>query len=174
MPENQTYALWIIPGDEEVYAQTSGFIARLSGLYDLPRFEPHVTVLGGVPSPEPAGLRKLAWSLDPFQVRLTRVVEYMDEYFRCLFIRAYKTDGLMETFSKASALFGREVDYYMPHMSLAYGDLPVWKKHEMIEELGPLPQIEFEARDISLVQASSETPVSSWKVIERFPLAKVL
>jgi 2'-5' RNA ligase len=174
MPENQTYALWIIPGDEEVYAQTSGFIARLSSLYDLPRFEPHITVLGGIPSPEPAELRKLAGSLDPFQVRLARVVEYMDEYFRFLFIRAYKTDGLMETFSKASALFGREADFYMPHMSLAYGDLPVWRKHEMIEELGPLPQIEFEAQAISLAQASTEMDVSSWKVVAHFPFAKVL
>jgi hypothetical protein len=172
MPENQTYALWIIPGDEEVYARTSGYIARLSSLYGLPRFEPHVTVLGGIPSPEPAGLRELAGSLAPFQVRLTSEVEYLNEYFRCLFIRAYKTDGLMETFSKASALFGQETGSYFPHLSLAYGDLPVWKKHEMIAELGPLPQIEFEARHITLVRASTEAPVSSWEVVERFSLGQ--
>lgn len=172
MPENQSYALWIIPGDEEVYARTSGYIARLSSLYGLPRFEPHVTLLGGIRSPEADELRGLAGGLAPFQVRLAREVEYRNEYFRCLFLRAYKTDGLMEAFSKAGALFGRETDSYMPHLSLAYGDLPVWKKHEMIEELGPVPQIAFEARDISLVQASTETPVSSWEVVERFPLGQ--
>jgi hypothetical protein len=59
-------------------------------------------------------------------------------------------------------------------MSLAYGDLPVWRKHEMIEELGPLPQIEFEAQAISLAQASTEMDVSSWKVVAHFPFAKVL
>lgn len=171
MSENQSYAVWIIPTDE-AYALTSGFIARLSRLYDLPAFEPHVTVLGGVRCPESAEMRDLAESLAPFRIRLAREVEYREAYFRCLFLQAYKTDKLGETYSKASALFGHQDATYFPHLSLAYGDLPVWRKQEMIAELGPIPEIEFEAREISLVEASSERPVSSWNVIERFSLQK--
>lgn len=168
MSENGSYALWIIP-TEKAYALTAGYIARLSSLYKLSAFEPHVTVLGGVRFPEGDEVRELAGDLDPFRIRLAREVEYTDAYFRCLFLRAYKTDALMESFSKASALVGREPESYFPHLSLAYGDLPVWKKQEMIAELGPIPEIEFEAREISLVEASSERPVSSWQVVERFP-----
>ena len=93
MSENQPYALWIIPTDE-AYALTSGFIARLGRLYDLPAFEPHVTVLGGVRCPEFAEMRDLAESLAPFRIRLAREVEYREAYFRCLYLQAYKTDEL--------------------------------------------------------------------------------
>jgi 2'-5' RNA ligase len=173
MSENDSYALWIMPVDEAVYALTSGYIARLSGLYSLPGFEPHITVLGGVSMPEMVELSEMAGSLRPFQIRLVREVEYRDEYFRCLFLRAYKTPELMEVFSKSSSLFGQEDELYFPHLSLAYGDLPVWKKQEMIAELGPIPEIAFEAREISLVQASKDVPVENWKVIRRFPLASI-
>lgn len=167
MNENQSFALWMIPTGE-AYSLTSGYIARLSSLYRLPGFEPHVTVLGGVRSPDGDEMRKLARDVAPFRIRLAREVEYMPETFRCLFLRAYTTDALMEIFSKASATFGVKPDSYFPHLSLAYGDLPVWKKQEMIAELGPVPEIEFEARGLALVQASTETPVSSWKVVEHF------
>jgi len=40
--------------------------------------------------------------------------------------------------------------------------------------LGKIPQIEFEARQFSLVRASKDLPISSWEVDERYPLAKVL
>lgn len=171
MPDNQSYALWIIPTDD-AYALTSGYIGRLSRLYDLPAFEPHVTVLGGIRSPETAEMRDLAESLAPFRIRLAREVEYREAYFRCLFLQAYKTEELGETYWKASALFGNQGSPYFPHLSLAYGNLPVWKKQEMIAELGPIPKIEFEARAVSLVEASSEKPISKWSVIEQFPLQK--
>ena len=144
------------------------YIAKLSDAYHLPRFEPRVTALGGIRTPEASEMRGLAGSLAPFRVRLAREVEYLDEYFRCLFLRALQTAGLMETFSKACELFGYEGEPYFPHLSLAYGELPVKTKHEMIRELGEIPEIEFEVRAICLVQASTETSVSSWKVIERF------
>jgi 2'-5' RNA ligase len=76
----------------------------------------------------------------------------------------------MKTFAKASELFGYEGPPYFPHLSLAYGNLPVETKHEMMQTLGEIPQIEFEARQLSLVRASSKIPISRWKVVERFPL----
>jgi len=108
MSENDNYALWFIPSDDEVYSLTSRYIAKLSGLYDLPRFEPHVTLLDGIRKPEMDEMRSLVGSLKPFPIRLVREVEYRDEYFRCLFLQAYKTDELTETFLKASSLFNQE------------------------------------------------------------------
>jgi 2'-5' RNA ligase len=169
MPENDSYTLWIIPEDA-AYSLTDGYIAQLSAAYHLPRFEPHVTLLGGTRSPDTSALRGLAESLPPFRVRLASQPAYLDEYFRCLFLKADETPELMETFSKASQLFGYKRESYFPHLSLAYGDLLVETKHEMIRELGEIPEIEFEARHLSLVQASTKMPISRWKVIERFAI----
>lgn len=165
-----TFSLWIIPAGE-AYRLTESYIARLSAAYGLPRFEPHVTVLGSIPSPDDSAVRALAAELAPFPIRLMRQVEYLDEYFRCLFLRAHETDELMEAISEAGERFGPQAKPHFPHLSLAYGDLTVETKQQMIRELGEIPEIEFEAQAISLVQASSKIDVSSWKVVERFPFA---
>lgn len=173
MPENDSYALWIMP-EGAAYTLTDSYIAKLSRIYDLPKFEPHVTLLGGIRVPETSALRTLIRGLPPFHIHLSNQPEYLDETFRCLFLKADETPPLMETFAKASQLFGYEGPPYFPHLSLAYGDLPVETKREMIRTLGEIPGIEFEARQLSLVQASAEMPISSWKVVERFPLTKTL
>jgi 2'-5' RNA ligase len=172
MPETDSYALWIIPvGD--AYTLADNFIARLSKAYQLPKFRPHVTVLGGIRQPEAAKMHVLAGGLSPFPVRLKRRVEYLDEYFRCLFLSAYETPELMAAISKAGELFGDEGRPPFPHLSLAYGNLPMQTKQEMIRKLGLVPEIAFEARALYLVQASTEMDVSRWKVIERILLGSL-
>jgi 2'-5' RNA ligase len=173
MPKDQPYCLWIIPEDD-AYAITNGYIARLSAEYNFPRFEPHVTVLCGIHSPDKSKMRALAESISPFRIRLSSQPAYLDEYFRCLFLEAQETPGLMETFSKARDAFGYEGDPYYPHLSLAYGDFPIHTKREMIWKLGEISEIEFEARHLSLVHASGEMPISSWRVVERFYFKKIL
>jgi 2'-5' RNA ligase len=171
LPETDTYTLWIIP-DGAAYALTDGYIAKLSSAYHIPRFEPHVTILGGIRSVEKSLVCGLADGLAPFRVQLASKVEYLNEYFRCLFLRAHKTPELMEAFSEASETFGYEGNPYFPHLSLAYGEFPLHTKREMIRELGAIPRVEFEARSIHLAHASTRLPVSSWKIIDRFPFAK--
>ena len=173
MPENDSYALWIVP-EGAAYNLTDGYITRLSQTYNLPKFEPHVTLLGGIRAPDTSALRTLTRGLPPFRIRLAHQPQYLDEYFRCLFLKAHETPALMETFAQASRLFGYQSKPYFPHLSLAYGDLPVKNKREMIDELGDIPEIEFEVRQLSLVQASTKMPISSWKVVERFPFVKTL
>ena len=171
IPENDSYALWIVP-EGAAYTLTDGYIVRLSRVYNLPKFEPHVTLLGGIHAPETSTLRTLARSLLPFHIHFSNQPEYLDETFRCLFLKADETPALLETFARASQLFGYTGGPYFPHLSLAYGDLPVETKREMIRELGDIPEIEFEARQLSLVWASTEMPVSSWRVVARFPFAE--
>ena len=171
MSKTDSYALWIIP-DGAAYTLMDGYIAKLSSAYHFPRFEPHVTILGGIRTAEKSLVRGITEGLAPFRVRLAGEVEYLDEYFRCLFLKACKTPELMEIFSKASETFGYEGDPYFPHLSLAYGEFPIRTKREMIRELGAIPKVEFEARSIHLAHASTRMPISNWKVIERFPLGR--
>ena len=171
MPEDHTYCLWIIP-ENESYSITNGYIAKLSEEYNFPRFEPHVTILSGIRSPEKSKIRAFTESISPFRIRLASQPTYLDEYFRCLFLEAHKTPGLMEMFSKASEVFGYKGEPFYPHLSLAYGDFPIQTKQEMIQKLGEIPEIEFEARHLSLVHASGEMPISNWRVTEQFSLGE--
>ena len=157
MPENDSYALWIVP-EGAAYNLTDGYITRLSQTYNLPKFEPHVTLLGGIRAPDTSALRTLTRGLPPFRIRLAHQPQYLDEYFRCLFLKAHETPALMETFAQASRLFGYQSKPYFPHLSLAYGNLPLETKHEMIRGLGEIPEIEFEARHLSLTHILSAIP----------------
>jgi len=173
MPENDSFALWFI-SEGAAYTLTDSFIARLSAVYDLPKFEPHVTLLGGIRSTGASALRDLPRILSPFRIRLASQVEYLDETFRCLFLKAPETPALMGTYSKASRLFDAKGGPYYPHLSLAYANLSLQTRHEMIHSLTEIPEIEFEARHLSLVRASGEIPISSWKAIERFSFGEML
>jgi 2'-5' RNA ligase len=171
MIENDTFSLWLIPAGQ-AYSLLSGYITQLSEAYNLPKFEPHVTVLGGMRQPETFAMRALAGSLASFRVRLMEQVQYMDEFTRCLFLPVHQTPALMESYAKACEHLDCPAGPYFPHLSLAYGDLPVETKHAMIQDLGEIPLVEFEARAISLVQASAKMDVSSWQVIEQFSFGK--
>ena len=171
MTENHTFSLWLIPSGK-AYTLLSGYITQLSETYDLPKFEPHITVLGGVSQPETPTMRRLAESLAPFPVRLAPQAGYMDEFTRCLFLTAYRTSELTGAYVRACTLFNCPSGPYFPHLSLAYGNLPVETKHKMIRDLGEIPPVAFEARAIFLVQASARMDVSSWKVAEQYPFTR--
>lgn len=169
MANNYTYSLWIIP-DEAAYSLTKGYIEKLCNEYHLPSFEPHITIKGRIQSSHVSRVRRLANKLSPFRVYLTNKVECSAEYFQCLYIRVHETPELLETYIKVCEIVGSENKSYFPHLSLAYGDLPVPTKHEMTQKLGNIPNIEFEVHYLYMVLASKGLPVSSWKIIERFPL----
>jgi len=173
MSNSDNYALWIIP-EGTAYDLTKEYIDKLSNVYHLPKFEPHITVVSAMRSPDMTEIGVFAGSLAPFRVRLADQVEYPDAYFRSLHLTAYETPELMAIFSKARERFGSAGEPYFPHLSLAYSGFNRRTKRKMIQALGKIPEIEFEARQLTLVIASPVTPVSRWNMIERFPFGSAL
>ncbi len=161
------YSLWIIP-PEGVYDRLKDIIFRLSLKYSTPGFEPHITLLGGLPGAEEEILSKvsgLAANLNPFNVKLSKT-EYLDEYYRCLFLRAEETDDLLN----AHALAGKILDNlrdekYMPHLSLMYGDFPAKIKEEIIRETGN-QDITFKVNSIHLFLTGDNPEL--WQRLKEF------
>lgn len=169
MSEYDSHALWIIPKGA-AYDLTRGYITKLSAIYHLPEFEPHITVLSDIRSPDISAIRGFAGSLAPLCIHLDNKVQSPDSYFRSLHLRAQETPELMELFSKARERFGSTGESYFPHLSLAYSGFNHQTKRKMIQDLGEIPEIEFEVHQLTLFNASPNKPVSHWKVIERFKL----
>src|SRR3989338_5017501 len=102
MTQTKRYSLWIIPTGD-VYDRLKDIILRLSLKYSTPRFEPHITLIGGLSCSEEEILSKVSWLstlLKPFPVKLIKT-EYLDEYYRCLFLRAEETDNLLNAHALA-------------------------------------------------------------------------
>lgn len=172
MSKAKGYSLWLIPSGN-AYNRLENIISELSKQYSAPFFEPHVTLIGGIKDSEENTLSKtsqLANSVRPFRVTLTEV-QYLDEYFKSLFIRAKETDELMKANSKARETFNLQNDSdYMPHLSLMYSNSPTRIKEEIIEKIGKDIAVKFDVKNIHLF--STEGEVGDWYKIKKFDLKK--
>ncbi len=164
------YSLWLVP-EGAVYESLSRLISRLAGRHSAFVFEPHVTLLGQLPGTEEEILSKTAQSaaaLRPHEIKLT-TVDYLDEFFRCLFIRAEESDWILDANKKAREIFGRTNDPpFMPHLSLMYRNLSPEAKQRIIAEIGPRMDLTF--RIASLHVVATEGDPREWRRAGEFPL----
>ena len=169
MTKAKGYSIWLIPAGE-VYQKLSEIISQLSEKYSAPNFEPHITLLGNLIGPEEdliSKTLKLTAQLKPFKINLKKA-DYLDEYFKCLFIRAEKTKELIRANNIAREAFNSKPDpEYMPHLSLMYGDLSSKTKEEILADLGKEFDLSFEVRSIHLFSTTGE--VKDWYRIKEFP-----
>jgi len=156
MPRADVYSLWLMPEDE-VYAKLISTIRQLSKPYGTPEFEPHVTVIGtmtGQKKDLTEKMNRLAAEVKPFAVKLMDL-DYLNEYFRCLFIRIEQSAAVMGANTKARTIFdqSRSADY-MPHLSLMYGDIDTAVKKAVIQTIGRDLRCTFPVNDIHLYATS--------------------
>lgn len=151
--------------------ELTDLIARLSKTYSTPLFPPHVTLLGGLTDTEDNLLslsRKLAARLRPFDIRLTRA-DYLDEFYRALFVRVSETQPLMSANLQARGLFGRDHDRkFMPHLSLLYGNLDVGLKEAILTEAGRTFDRVFPVDRLFLHCTTGDT--QDWYRLGEFPI----
>jgi 2'-5' RNA ligase len=166
----EKYSLWFMP-EGDVYKKLADLITRLSEKYSAPYFEPHITILHSLAIPKEEMIVKtseLAIKIHPFEIELT-TVDYLSEYFRCLFVRARETEELINANLKAREIFNRQSDpKYTPHLSLLYGEFPLKIKEEIIREIGREFNESFRVKSIHIF--SSEEDISNWHRIKEFNL----
>lgn len=163
------YSIWLMPTGE-VRERLKGIIALLSGRYSCPLFEPHMTLIGGLPDrdivPRTAWLVSL---LSPFAVSLVEAGCW-DEYYRCLYVRVEETEEVLGAKEMAERVFGRQQGEYMPHVSLMYGNLPPHVPHvkeEIIRETEGKLDLSFLAGSLHLVSTTGGP--EDWRLVEEFP-----
>jgi 2'-5' RNA ligase len=164
----QRYALWLMPTGE-VHEQLERILHELSARFAAPEFPPHVTLLGGIVGPRCEVLSKaasLAARIRPFAVRLGEL-RCLDEYFRCLFVRAARTTPLLNAHKVARDIFGHHREpLFMPHVSLLYGNFSQSSKEKAVAELGLRLDLEFKVRNLHLY--STRGVPREWRCVASF------
>jgi len=172
-PQAKTYSLWLMPGGQ-VYRRLHGVILKLSRENSTPVFKPHVTLLGRIVGPRREVLAKsaqLARSMRPMRVQLG-ALGALNDYYRCLFVRAAKTGPLQQTYRAALRTFSLEQrPAYMPHLSLMYGDFPSRLKVRIIHKLGGRFNLDFEVRSLHLYLTAGEP--RAWRQLKAFDLPRL-
>lgn len=169
-PAPTTYSLWFMPQGEH-YRWLAQVIGRFSQAWGTTRFEPHVTLLGGLAGPEEEVISqtvRLAGSLQPIIIQLTSLAG-TDEYFRCLFIRVEPTEEVLAAHQQAREVFNQpDEPQYMPHLSLLYHDCPEQVRNAIIAKIGGLFQGEFIAHDLHLYDTTAAP--DTWRRVRTFSL----
>jgi 2'-5' RNA ligase len=165
-------SLWLMPcGD--VYCRLQETIFRLSQQWSSPSFEPHVTLLGRLEGTEAALQSKtlvLASQLKLMKIQLGKV-GFLQEYYRCLFIRVACSRGLINAYRAATETFGVQgKSKFMPHLSLVYADLDSTTKLKIIRGIRCSLHECFPVGSVHLY--STAGPPDQWYRIGEYPLGK--
>ncbi len=170
MENEKRYSLWLMPSGI-VYNKLSKMMSELSYKYATPHFEPHVTLLGRLTGNEEeiiSKASKLANCIRPYELRLNEV-DFLDEYFRCLFIKAEATEPVLSANSSARKIFNRKQDpEYMPHLSLMYGNFSPEVKRRIVTEIGSDFNLKFDVMSIYLFSTGDN--VEEWRKVKEFAL----
>ena len=127
-----SYSIWFMPG-HNVYDILNTLIIDIAKKYTNITFKPHVTLLGSFLGQEndlKEKSKKIAKEISPFIINFGEIT-YLDEFFRCLFIKI-KTDHI---FNNARSIAVNNFSFndinFIPHLSLAYGLLDKMSKKEI-------------------------------------------
>jgi hypothetical protein len=155
-----------------------GLAERIDGLalrLGTPRFEPHVTLLGGVLAPGEQVIEKtrtLTAELGPIRLQLTRPGG-RDEFFRCLFLEVEAEPALADAHRRARELFGKSDEPpFFPHMSLVYGGLAPEAKNALLLELESDASWRGATLASELRVVLTEGSVEEWRVLETLPMPR--
>lgn len=163
------YALWIMLS-KDAAKKFSKIILEISKEYRSPAFEPHITLIIIKSMNEKEAIKKsrvLIESLRPFEIFLDKI-DFLDTYFRCLFVKAKKTKDLMGANKKAQKIFNVKDDY-MPHLSLMYGNFPEETKRKIIKHIGEKIEENFITKEIRLINCESPD-TKDWNTVKIFRL----
>ena len=171
-PEGPRYSLWLMP-EGDVQRQLADVIARLSGRFGTPTFDPHVTLLGGLHGAERdivSRISQIVRTMRPIEIR-TSTLHSQEDYFRQLFAQVEKSRPLMETRARVKVLAGgRRERPYSPHVSLMYGTVPYPDRETLLMEMGGELVTEFETKTLHVVDTAGAP--EGWRRVGAFPLAE--
>lgn len=168
--KTQGYSIWLIP-PPGISSKFKVIIDDLARKYNQGFFDPHVTLIGGLDGEEGKVLREvkeLVKKLKSFEINFEGF-GMEDFFFKSLYLKAIKGDGLMTANNLAQAQFNLNYEY-KPHFSLIYGDLSDEIKIEIIEKLKNQKWVGFKVDKLVLYKCDGE--VSEWLKIKEFKFAR--
>ena len=175
-----SYSIWLMP-EGDVLDKFYKLIIKIGDEYNSPKYQPHVTLLGGLVGftreEVISKASELAESIEPFTITLTEVTyptSYPNDheaYYRSLYILAERTEPLMKANELARKMFGRGGNPpFNPHLSIMYGPFPAGTKEEIISKVGREFNVGFEVNSIYLW--SDKGLPHEWKLIKKIPLGR--
>ncbi|CAG0959132.1 hypothetical protein BURK1_00618 [Burkholderiales bacterium] len=164
----EAYSFWLVP-EAPVEREFGTLVRALAPLFGMPAFAPHATVQGDLDlsADEAESIaRELVDGESPLAWRAWGI-QWTEHPFRTFFVAFDRADRFHALLERAARLTGtREGLSPFPHLSLAYGSLPVREKIARSRPLAGAVEgrtIRFDRLVVAL--SGKEIPVGDWRVV---------
>lgn len=166
-----SYSLWLSP-EHRAAANLRRTIARLSRRLGTPRFEPHVTLLGGITLRDKesyAMAERLARKLTATSLAIVGVA-HESKYFRCVVLEVERSAPLRRAHARARRLFHPAAkNSFSPHVSLVYGRLRPERRERVAGDVASFVGARIPVEALELVETAGHP--RAWRTAGRFPLS---
>ncbi len=166
------FSLWLVPArgsPADKALRTT--MEKIAEIYTTPAFPPHVTLVGGVEGNAQdikAKTIAIVKRLTPYEIQFG-IIGSETDYYRKLFLSVAQSQQVMKANAIAQEMLGVRQGPYLPHCSLAYGDLVPSEITEIKDEYIPeglASKAGFTASGIQLWNTSEA--VKDWRPVAWF------
>ncbi|AEE84109.1 hypothetical protein [Arabidopsis thaliana] len=174
--EKAMYAIWAVPEDD-VEDRLQRLMEGLRSEFGGPAFDPHLTLVGPFPYKLTASEAKRMFksACEGFKVYPATVdqVSAGTSYFQCLYVSLRHTVEVMNAAGHFMAHFKPFTGkFYVPHMSILYGDLTEREKKKALEKAytldSSLDGLNFKINRVALWITDAD--VGSWVKVDEHTL----
>lgn len=170
----EVYSVWLMP--DAAWAREFGVIVDdLAARFSTPRFEPHLTLIGGQPFDREDLKRRVAATVAGVTPISRPVLDVVtgDAFFRSFYALFGAEGGLGDLRRQVNvAVLGADPGHFMPHVSLLYGAVEPGPKAAAAAEV----RAAFKGRivifdRIEIVRSGDEVPIEEWETVGAFALS---
>ncbi|VYS63196.1 unnamed protein product [Arabidopsis thaliana] len=174
--EKAMYAIWAVPEDD-MEDRLQRLMEGLRSEFGGPAFDPHLTLVGPFPYKLTASEAKRMFksACEGFKVYPATVdqVSAGTSYFQCLYVSLRHTVEVMNAAGHFMAHFKPFTGkFYVPHMSILYGDLTEREKKKALEKAytldSSLDGLNFKINRVALWITDAD--VGSWVKVDEHTL----
>lgn len=169
----ESYSFWLVP-EEPLERELAALVRALAPVFGMPAFAPHATVQGDLDlaaDDAEALARELVEREAPLAWRAWGI-QWTDNPFRTFFVAFDRADRFHALLDRSARLTGtRDGLSPFPHLSLAYGTLPVREKIARSRPLaGAIDGRTMKFDRLVVALSGKEVPVQDWRVVATIPL----
>lgn len=170
----ECYSVWLMP--EAIWGlEFQAIVDDLASRFSTPRFQPHLTLIGGQPFDREDLRRRLVPAVTGVAPLSRPILDVVtgDAFFRSFYALFGVEGGLGDLRRQVNvAVLGADPGNFMPHVSLLYGAVAPEPKAAAAAEIRAALAGRTVAFDrIEIVRSGDDVPVEDWERVVAFELA---
>ncbi len=170
----EVYSVWLMP-DAAWARELKTIVEDLAGRFSTPRFQPHLTLIGGQPFDCEDLKRRLAPAVTGVATVARPILDVVtgDAYFRSFYALFGAEGGLGDLRRRVNvAVLGADPGNFMPHVSLLYGAVEPGPKDAAAAKVRAAVTGRTVTFDrVEIVRSGDDVPIEDWESVAAFALA---